>query len=80
MADVYAFLELKNIDGEAQDSKFKDKIELQSFSWGATNNSSYGTGTGPGIGTGLSCAPEGQSPRRLLVSSRMQTSREHPGS
>jgi type VI secretion system secreted protein Hcp len=52
MADVYAFLELKNIDGEAQDSKFKDKIELQSFSWGATNSSSYESGTGGNIGKG----------------------------
>ena len=34
MADVYAFLELKDIEGEAQDSKYEKKIELQSFSWG----------------------------------------------
>jgi type VI secretion system secreted protein Hcp len=52
MADVYAFLELKDIPGEAQDSKYKDKIELQSFSWGATNNSSYANGTGGNIGKG----------------------------
>jgi type VI secretion system secreted protein Hcp len=52
MADVYAFLELENIEGEAQDSKYKKKIELQSFSWGATNNSSYSSGTGGNIGKG----------------------------
>jgi len=52
MADVYAFLELESIKGEAQDSKYKDKIELQSFSWGATNNSSYSSGTGGNIGKG----------------------------
>jgi len=52
MADIYAFLELEGIPGEAQDSKFKNKIELQSFSWGATNNSSYVHGTGGNIGKG----------------------------
>ena len=52
MADVYAFLELKDIEGEAQDSKYEKKIELQSFSWGATNNSSYSSGTGGNIGKG----------------------------
>ena len=30
----------------------KSKIELQSFSWGASNNSSFATGTGSGIGKG----------------------------
>ena len=52
MADVYAFLELEGIEGEAQDSKYQGKIALQSFSWGATNNSSYTSGTGSGIGKG----------------------------
>jgi len=52
MADIYAFLELKGIPGEAQDSEYKDKIELQSFAWGANNNSSYSSGTGSGIGKG----------------------------
>ena len=50
MADIYAFLELEGIPGEAQDSEYKDKIELQSFAWGASNNSSYTSGTGSGIG------------------------------
>ena len=44
MADIYAFLELEGIPGEAQDSAYKDKIELQSFAWGASNNSSYTSG------------------------------------
>jgi type VI secretion system secreted protein Hcp len=52
MADIYAFLELNDIPGESQDSKYTDKIELQSVSWGATNNSSYTKGTGSGIGKG----------------------------
>lgn len=52
MADIYAFLELEGIEGESQDSDYSDKIALQSFSWGATNNSSYASGTGSGIGKG----------------------------
>jgi type VI secretion system secreted protein Hcp len=52
MADIYAFLKLEGVEGEAQDAKYQKHLELQSFSWGATNNSSYDTGTGPGIGTG----------------------------
>lgn len=52
MADIYAFLELKDIEGESQDSDYSNKIELQSVSWGATNNSSYTKGTGSGIGKG----------------------------
>src|SRR5271168_3005805 len=52
MADVYAFLDLDGIEGESQDSQYTNKIELQSFSWGATNNSSYASGTGSGIGKG----------------------------
>jgi len=45
-ADAFAFLELDGIEGEAQDSKHEKKIELQSFSWGASNSSSFATGTG----------------------------------
>jgi len=52
MADIYAFLELEGIKGEAQDSQYSEHIELQSFSWGATNNSSYRHGTGHSIGKG----------------------------
>jgi type VI secretion system secreted protein Hcp len=52
MADVYAFLDLDGIEGEAQDSKFNGKIEIQSFHWGASNNSSYISGTGGNIGKG----------------------------
>jgi type VI secretion system secreted protein Hcp len=60
MADIYAFLDLDGIEGESQDSDYTNKIELQSFSWGASNNSSYASGTGSGIGKGqihdISCS------------------------
>jgi len=52
MAEIYAFLKLEGVDGETPDANYDKHLELQSFSWGATNNSSYGTGTGRGIGTG----------------------------
>ena len=51
-ADVFAFLELEGIEGEAQDSDYQGKIELQSFSWGASNNSSFAVGTGASVGKG----------------------------
>jgi type VI secretion system secreted protein Hcp len=60
MADIYAYLELEGIEGESQDAQYKDKIELQSVSFGAVNNSSYAQGTGSGIGKGriqdISCS------------------------
>jgi type VI secretion system secreted protein Hcp len=52
MADLYAFLDLDGIEGEAQDSKFHAQIELQSVSWGATNSSSFGSGTGASTSKG----------------------------
>jgi type VI secretion system secreted protein Hcp len=44
------FLELDGIKGESQDEKFKDKIQILSWSWGASNVSSV-SGTG-GSGAG----------------------------
>lgn len=44
------FLELEGIQGESQDEKFKDQIQLLSWSWGASNMSSV-SGTG-GSGAG----------------------------
>jgi type VI secretion system secreted protein Hcp len=48
MADeIFAFLELEGIEGEAEDSKYSKQLALQSVGWGATNGSSYAQGTGP---------------------------------
>jgi type VI secretion system secreted protein Hcp len=44
------FLELEGIQGESQDEKFKNQIQLLSWSWGASNISSV-SGTG-GSGAG----------------------------
>jgi len=44
------FLDLDGIQGESQDEKFKDKIQLMSWSWGASNVSSVAGTGGSGAG------------------------------
>jgi type VI secretion system secreted protein Hcp len=50
MATVDFFLKIDGIDGESGDSKHKGEIELQSWSWGATNAGSHASGGGGGAG------------------------------
>jgi type VI secretion system secreted protein Hcp len=45
-----AFLKLDQIPGESQKANHIGEIDLMSFSWGATNSSSVGTGTGASTG------------------------------
>jgi type VI secretion system secreted protein Hcp len=45
-----AFLRLDGITGESQKEHHKDQIDITSFSWGANNSSSVGTGTGVSVG------------------------------
>jgi type VI secretion system secreted protein Hcp len=45
-----AFLKIDGIKGESQDSKHKGEIDIMSFSWGATQAGTYGTGGGGGAG------------------------------
>ena len=52
MADSCFYLQLDGVDGECQDDGYQDHLDIQSFSWGATNSSSYSSGAGPGVGTG----------------------------
>lgn len=49
MASDY-LLELDGVKGESKDDKFKDCIEVDSFSWGASNPTSFGFGGGGGTG------------------------------
>lgn len=44
------FLKIDGIKGESQDDKCKDQIEILSFSWGASQQSSMGAGGGGGTG------------------------------
>lgn len=44
------FLKLEGIEGESTDSKHKGEIEILSFSWGASNQASFGSGGGGGAG------------------------------
>jgi type VI secretion system secreted protein Hcp len=48
MAKGDMFLKLEGIDGESNDSKKKDQIEIDSFSIGATNTGSFSMATGGG--------------------------------
>ena len=47
MASDY-LLELDGIKGESLDEKHKDKIEIDSFSWGVSNEGNMGRGGGTG--------------------------------
>ena len=50
MAMVDYFLKIDGIEGESQDSKHKNEIEIESFSWGESNigTASHGGGMGAG--------------------------------
>lgn len=50
MATQDHFLKLDGIDGEAQDSKFKNQIDVLSFSFGATQGGTSHVGGGGGKG------------------------------
>jgi type VI secretion system secreted protein Hcp len=43
-------LVIDGIKGEAGDSKIKDAVEVDSFSWGASNSGSHASGSGGGSG------------------------------
>lgn len=43
-------LVLEGIKGESSDSKLKDAIEIESFSWGCSNSGSHSSGGGGGAG------------------------------
>src|SRR6516164_8072958 len=45
-----AFLKLDGVTGESQKANHVGEIDVMSFSWGASNSSSVGTGTGVSVG------------------------------
>jgi type VI secretion system secreted protein Hcp len=45
-----AFLKIDGIKGESTDDKHKDEIEIESFSWGATQTGTMAFGGGAGAG------------------------------
>ena len=49
MASDY-LLKIEGIKGESTDSKHKDEIEIESFSWGASNPGSFSSAGGGGAG------------------------------
>lgn len=50
MAAVDYFLKIDGVEGESQDAKHKGEIDIESFSWGATNRGSAAHGNGGGAG------------------------------
>jgi type VI secretion system secreted protein Hcp len=50
MAAFDAFLKIDGIKGESMDATHKDEIQLESFSWGASNIGSHSSGGGGGAG------------------------------
>ena len=50
MAASDIFIKLDGIEGESQDSKHKGEIQVQTVSWGISNQSSVGYGGGLGSG------------------------------
>jgi type VI secretion system secreted protein Hcp len=50
MALVDFFLKLEGVKGESTDDKHKGEIDLESWSWGATNSASGHVGGGSGVG------------------------------
>src|SRR5881628_1086746 len=50
MAAVDYFLKIDGIKGESQDHKHKEEIDLESFSWGETQQGAHAYGGGGGAG------------------------------
>src|SRR6476620_1776695 len=50
MAQVDYFLKIDGIEGESGDDKHKGEIELESWSWGATQSGTANIGSGMGAG------------------------------
>ena len=50
MAVVDYFLKIEGIPGESHDAKHKDEIQLESFSWGASQGGGFAYGGGGGAG------------------------------
>jgi type VI secretion system secreted protein Hcp len=50
MALVDYFLKIDGIEGESTDAKHKGEIDVESWSWGASNAGSFAAGGGGGVG------------------------------
>lgn len=66
MAQVDFFLKLDGVPGESTDDKHKGEIEVESFSWGESNQGSAGHGGGSGAGKVV--------PQDLVFTKRMDKS------
>ena len=62
------YLELDGIKGEAQDKTHKDKIDVLSWSWGASQSGTTHMGSGSGSGKAHFQGPEHHQVRRQIHS------------
>jgi type VI secretion system secreted protein Hcp len=46
----HMFLDIEGVKGESKDKDFKDKIDILSWTWGATNSGTFHKGSGGGSG------------------------------
>ena len=51
--EVDMFLKLDGVNGESQDAKYKQSMELVGWGWGLSNTGSFHTATGGGTGKGI---------------------------
>ena len=69
-------LEIDGIKGESADKKHKDTIEIESFSWGATNSGSFSSGGGGGAGQGLLPGPPLHDERQQVLAAAVEGVRD----
>jgi type VI secretion system secreted protein Hcp len=50
MAQVDYFLKVAGIDGESHDAAFAKHVDVESWSWGESQNGTHGSGSGGGAG------------------------------
>src|SRR5262245_25086495 len=50
MALTDFFLKMDGVDGDSEDAKMKGQIDIDSFSWGVTNQGTHAFGGGGGAG------------------------------
>lgn len=71
MSKANMFLKLDGVESESTDDKHKGEIELESFSWGVTNQHSNSIGEGSGGGQGtphtLQCTKQLDKSSPLLM-------------
>ena len=64
------FLKIGDIQGESKDHKYKDWVQIESWSWGESQTGSAGKGGGAGIGAQEDSGPERTEPGTFASTAR----------